>query len=106
MVRDGDVERRRHVRRLGLHHLHQGLQAVERKGVRVVDVGVDLLHTAIAADNERAAIDLLHERLRGFLNVSDEFFQHDLCTSYAVLMIFNWTGRSCSAPSNPICPGI
>ena len=30
--------------------------------------GVEEIHPAIAADNERAAIDLLHERLRGFLN--------------------------------------
>ena len=76
------------------------------KGVRVVDSGAEFLRTAVASDSERAAADLMDEWLGGFLDVFDEFFQHDLCTSYAVLMIFSWTGRSCSPPSNPICPGI
>ena len=79
---DGQVVGNRDVKRvlrlgcLGADQLHQGVQAVEGQGVRVVDGGPDLLRTAIAADGKCAVADLLDERLGGFLDVFDELFQH------------------------------
>ena len=85
---DGQVIGNRNVKRgfrfdgFGTNQLHQGVQAVEGQGIRVVNDGPEFHCFPIAGDGEgTAAVDIrvnrMDQRLGGVLNVLDERLQHD-----------------------------